>query len=247
MEILIKSSVDGGLEPSLFYKATCEGRPLLVGLHTWSFDRFNQVENLLPIAEKYNFNLLLPEFRGKNLSTNPRATEACGSLIAKCDVKDAIDFVCQDGYIDKESIFLLGLSGGGHMALLVAAMWPELFRAVGAYVPITDLNKWCDENINYRSHVYACTGGDSEEMKLRSPISYVDSLSLANLKIFHGKYDNVVPASHSINLYLEILKHNPTSRTFLDIFDGGHEIDLNTAMYWFLSQYEEKNITEVTG
>ena len=247
MEILVKSSVDGSLEPSLFYKASCEGRPLLVGLHTWSYDRFNQIDNLLPIAEKYNLNLLLPEFRGSNLKVNPRCSMACGSPIARSDIKDAIDYVTSDGYIDKESIFLLGLSGGGHMALLMCADYPELFLAVGAYVPIVDLNKWVCENASYRDHVLACCNNSEEQMSLRSPISYIENISRANLKIFHGKYDNVVPVSHSLTLFAEIMKHNPTSRTFLDIFDGGHEIDLNTAMYWFLSQYEEKSITEVTG
>ena len=37
-EILVKSTLDGSLQPSLFFKA--EGkRPVLVGLHTWSYDR----------------------------------------------------------------------------------------------------------------------------------------------------------------------------------------------------------------
>ena len=66
-EIYIKSTLDGTLQPSLFYKSTsAQKRPLLVGLHTWSFDRFNQIHNMLPMAEKYDFNLLLPEFRGAN-------------------------------------------------------------------------------------------------------------------------------------------------------------------------------------
>lgn len=68
-EILIQSTLDGTLQPSLFYKAKGCQRPLLVGLHTWSFNRFNQIKNMLPYAEKYDFNLLLPEFRGANTVT----------------------------------------------------------------------------------------------------------------------------------------------------------------------------------
>ena len=57
-EILVKSSLDGTMQPSLFYKsASKEKRPLLVGLHTWSFDRFNQIENMLPLAERWDFNI----------------------------------------------------------------------------------------------------------------------------------------------------------------------------------------------
>ena len=76
-EILIKSTLDSTMQPSLFYKSeTNEKRPLLVGLHTWSHDRFNQINNMLPYAQKYDFNLLLPEFRGDNLKTNPICTQA---------------------------------------------------------------------------------------------------------------------------------------------------------------------------
>ena len=58
-EIQVISSLDGTIQPSLFFEAEGEGRPLLVGLHTWSFNRFNQVNNMLPYAKKYNFHLLL--------------------------------------------------------------------------------------------------------------------------------------------------------------------------------------------
>ena len=93
MEILVKSSIDGSMQPSLFYKASKPNRPLLVGLHTWSFDRSNQISNMLPCAQQYDFNLLLPEFRGANLKNNPNLTEACGSELAKADIKDAIEYV----------------------------------------------------------------------------------------------------------------------------------------------------------
>ena len=63
-EILIKSTLDGTMQPSLLYKSASKNRPLLVGLHTWSFDRSNQIKNMLPFAQKWGFHLLLPEFRG---------------------------------------------------------------------------------------------------------------------------------------------------------------------------------------
>ena len=75
-EILIRSTLDGSMQPSLYRKSPSEGkRPLLVGLHTWSYDRFNQVNDLLPVAEEYDFNLILPEFRGPNLTDNYGITE----------------------------------------------------------------------------------------------------------------------------------------------------------------------------
>ena len=247
-EILIKSTLDCSMQPSLFYKAeTDEKRPLLVGLHTWSNDRFNQIDNMLPYAEKYNFNLLLPEFRGSNLKTNPVCTQACGSDFAKQDIKDAIDYVIENENVDKDNIFLLGLSGGGHMSLLMAGFCPEYFKAIGAYVPITDLEKWTTQSAYYGEHVLACCGNEVNEMKKRSPIQYVENIAKANLKIFHGKFDSVVPVSHSLELYEEIMSKYPDARVFLDIFDGGHEIDMEMAMYWIMSQYRDVKKVAVTG
>ena len=247
-EILVKSTLDSTMQPSLFYKSeTNEKRPLLVGLHTWSHDRFNQINNMLPYAQKNNFNLLLPEFRGDNLKTNPICTQACGSNYAKQDIKDAIDYVIANENVDSENIFLLGLSGGGHMSLLMAGFCPEYFKAIGAYVPITDLEKWTKQNKNYCEHVLACCSDNADEMKKRSPLSYVENIAKSNLKIFHGKFDSVVPVSHSLELYEEIMLRHPNARIFLDIFDGGHEIDMETAFYWIISQYEGVRKVKVTG
>lgn len=247
-ELLIKSTIDSSMQPSLFYKSDAkEKRPLLVGLHTWSRDRFNQINNMLPYCEKYDFNLLLPEFRGKNLTTNPNYIDACGSPLAKQDIKDAIDYVVENENVNPDNVFLLGLSGGGHMALLMAGFCPEYFKAIGAYVPITDLCKWAEQNENYRPHVLACCNNDTEEMMKRSPISYIDNIAKANLKIFHGKFDPVVPMSQSMELYEVLLSKYPHSRVFLDIFDGGHEIDMDEAFYWLISQYKEVQKRAVTG
>jgi len=248
IEILVRSSMDGTMQPSLLYRSESkEKRPLLVGLHTWSHGRSNQIANMLPYAEKLNFHLLLPEFRGPNLKTNPNCNQACGSEYAKQDVQDAIDYVLEHENVDRGNVFLLGLSGGGLLALLMAGKIPEYFKAIGAYVPITDLREWVKESKDYRNHVLACCGEDPEELWKRSPMAYVDTIAKANLKIFHGKFDPVVPVSHSLRLYAALMEKYPRSRVYLDIFDGGHEIDMETAMYWLLSQYKSKEKTKVTG
>lgn len=246
-ELWIESTLDGSKQPSLFYEATGEQkRPLLVGLHTWSFDRFNQVENLVPIAEQYNFNLLLPEFRGKNLNSNPICTEACGSMLARQDIKDAIDYVVTNHNVDPENVFLFGCSGGGHMALLMAGTWPEYFRSVAAFVPISNLKDWTEQNKGYAHHVLACCGSE-EEMLRRSPVSYMENIAKSNTKIFHGKYDKVVPVRQSIAFYNELLTKYPDAKVYLDIFDGGHENDFTLFRHWMLTQYEKYEKSQVTG
>ena len=246
-EILVKSTIDSSLQPSLFYKANGEKRPLLVGLHTWSFDRFNQIDNLLPFAKENDFNLLLPEFRGPNTPSNPNPHDACGSFLAKQDIKDAIDFVIANGDVDDKNVFLVGASGGGHMALLMAGFIPEYFRAIAAFVPITDLDKWSKENQSYGNHIEYCAGFDIGERNKRSPIFYLDTVAKSNLKIFHGKYDGCVPVSQSVDFYLELSGKYPKSRVFLDVFDGGHEFKSELFRTWILSQYKPHIASDVTG
>ncbi len=247
MEIFVRSTLDGTSQPSLFYQASGAGkRPLLVGLHTWSFDRFNQTENMLPYAEKYDFNLLLPEFRGPNKQDNPEYQKACGSKYAVQDVFDAIEYAKTHFAVDEENVFLLGASGGGQVALLCGAKNPKLFKAIGAFVPITDLVRWTKESKGYAPHVQACCGSE-EEMRNRSPITYIKELSQTNLKIFHGKFDKVVPYLQSYDLYTKIQELNKNARVFLDIFDGGHEMNMDVAFDWLLSQYKKKQLRTVTG
>ena len=247
IEFFVKSKLDGTEQPSLFFAASGEHRPMILGLHTWSCERHNQIEKLLPLARKLDFNLRLPEFRGPNLDTNPIKHEACGSELAKADIIESLDYALENYDIDKDNIFLVGGSGGGHMALLIAGYAPERFKAIVSVVPITDLKKWVEQSAHYGKHVIACTGGDEGEMMKRSPISYVDKIATANLKIYHGKWDKTVPVSHSLTLYSEIMSRYPDANVYLDIFDGGHEMCLNEIELFILAQYKKKNEESLTG
>ena len=247
-EIWIPSSLDGTMQPSLFMSAESgKKRPLLVGLHTWSYDRFNQEKRLVPWARDNDFHLILPEFRGPNLDSNPQCTLACASEYAMRDIRDAVDYAVKHENADPEHVFLYGESGGGHMALMMAGYCPEYFAAIAAFVPITDLKKWADYREPYRNHVLACCSHDEKEMAKRSPMSYIDSIARANVKIFHGKYDPCVPYTQSVTLFRAISEKYPQSRVFLDIFDGGHCTDEHEALYWILSQYEKSEKGTVTA
>ena len=141
-EVLIKSTKDGTSQPNLIYKAKGKNRPLIVVLHTWSFNRFNQVENFLPYAKKHDVNIIFPEFRGANIVGNPNKEQACCSSVAIQDIFDSIEYFKQNHTFDEQNLFITGASGGGLMALMVCANNPTYFKGVQAIVPITDLVKW---------------------------------------------------------------------------------------------------------
>jgi dipeptidyl aminopeptidase/acylaminoacyl peptidase len=255
-EILIESTLDHTLQPSLFFHpGTDRAVPLVVGLHTWSYDRFNQEKNYLPLCREYGFALLLPEFRGPNLESNPRKLEACGTALARRDVIDAVEYVCTNYAIDRDSIFLLGCSGGGHMALLTAETAPERFRAVEVWCPVSDLVKWhafqpqCRRN--YAPHIEACLGGTPEEVPAeyvkRSPARQVEALKSLPVSIHHGRHDPVVPFRHSAEL-AEKLEKTGNPRVYLDIFDGGHEQNPAHSFEWFAKLAgKSKDTVEITG
>ncbi len=251
-EVLIRSTYDNTLQPSLMYSVdNNRPRPLLVGLHSWSCDRTNQIENLLPITKRNEWHLVLPEFRGPNLKTNSNARYACGSIAAKQDILDAVDYMKKNYLVDSDNILLIGGSGGGHMALLAAGYAPKLWKAVCSYCPLTDVKRWYEElykvyietggSESYVKGIEACCGGapndnNIQEYLYRSPISYINEIAQANIKIFHGRFDMSISYFHSMDLYCELSRKFPQARVFLDIFDGPHEMYPEVAEKWFLHQ-----------
>jgi len=247
-QIVCHSSRDGSPEPVLFYHPGGTAPvPLVVGLHTWSFDRHNQVEGMLPLCRERGWALLLPEFRGPNLAGNPRACQAGGSPVAIQDVLDAVELVAGRYPIDRQSLFLLGGSGGGHMSLMVAASTPELWSGVSSWVPITDLAAWYEQNPDYSDNIAACCGGApgsspaaDREYRERSPIFRIEALSRVNLSLHHGRFDQVVHYSHSWKLALA-LEQSGAQQFFFDLFDGEHDLRYDSAFRWFDAVLKKDN------
>lgn len=241
-EITVKSVMDGSLEKNLFHcPQTTAQVPMVVGLHSWSYGRSNQIDYMLPFCEKRKWALLLPEFRGPNTPGNPRAFEACGSRIARQDIVDAVKHVVKNYPVDANKIFLLGGSGGGHMALLTGAYEPEIWLAVSAWSSITDLGLWhrqCKDEYYIRC-IEACCGKASEncfeidwEYIERSPLSHTEALMrVRNLFLGHGASDTLVSPVHSKMLAnLLMLKQHPAF--FYEIFNGGHHLQYSKAFIY---------------
>ncbi|NOZ20411.1 MAG: prolyl oligopeptidase family serine peptidase, partial [Planctomycetes bacterium] len=90
-----------------------------------------------PPALERGWLLVLPNFRGPNLPKNPKAPEACASIPAQHDVIDSVNYMIANFNVDKKRIYLTGGSGGGHMAHMMAAKYPDLWAGVSAWVSIT--------------------------------------------------------------------------------------------------------------
>jgi pimeloyl-ACP methyl ester carboxylesterase len=212
---IVTSSKDGISQKMIFYAPPGaaigqkgEPFPLLVMLHTWS-GHYDQGMNALSAVKQKKWVMVAPDFRGNN--DNP---QSCASEYAIQDVLDAVEYARKNARIDESRIYLLGLSGGGHMALMMAAKAPNIWAAVSSWVPISDLSRWHAENTikggGYsKSMENVCGGppgkpGTDSEYRARSPIFFLEAAKGLPLDINAGIHDGhkgSVPISHSLRAF----------------------------------------------
>jgi pimeloyl-ACP methyl ester carboxylesterase len=216
-EISYLSTADKTMQPALFYNPKrAKPVPLLVALHTWSYGYlqpdYGSAYVRWSIQEGWAF--IHPHFRGPN--TNP---QACGSELAVRDILSAVEYIRKTVSIDSSRIYLIGFSGGGHMALLMAGRASELWAGVSAWCGIYDLSTWHLENVhNGKKTKYAidlenvCGGvpGSSsqvdQEYRQRSPAAWLTKARDVPLDINAGikdghNNDGPVPVSHSLRAF----------------------------------------------
>ena len=207
-KVSIPCTADGAVQPAYVYKATGEKpRPLVVSLHTWS-GGYAQTDPLAPLVQAKNWNYIHPDFRGPN-----NTPASCASKLAIQDVDDAIAYALANLPVDKDNIFVVGTSGGGHMACASYLHTRHPVKMTFAWVPITDLEAWFHQSKERRSkyadHILAATQSEGtlnvEEARARSPMFMPIPAKLkAPIRIFAGiddGYKGSVPITHSLLFY----------------------------------------------
>ena len=209
--IEVRSSRDNTLQPSYLTLPAASARPapLAVILHTWSFDleqRDSTVENE---ARARGWILLAPNFRGRN--DHP---EACGSPAAQQDILDAVAWVRAHYNVDERRIYLLGLSGGGYMTMLMAGRHHTPWAAASAWVGISDLLAWYESHSSdrYGEMMRGCFGGSPSAMvgtsdhfdaeyTARSPLDWLRSRPNVAIDLAAGRFDSTVAVSHTLRAF----------------------------------------------
>ena len=214
--VWIESTLDGTKQPSLFWhpEAAAAGGdgtlvPLLVALHSWGGTYKQTKAETIRECRERGWAFLQPNFRGPN--TRP---EACASDLAVQDVLDAVDYARGKALIDPKRIYVIGASGGGHMALVMAGRAPKLWAGVSAWVPITDLAEWhrqCAESKwRYDKMLDKVCGGPpgdpatDEEYRKRSPIFHLEMAAGLPIEINAGILDGhegSVPIDHTLKAF----------------------------------------------
>lgn len=224
--VSIPSTHDGTPQQAVCFRAEGKARPLLVALHTWSYDYTQDVsaEYFRRCAER-NWHCIFPDFRGPC-----RTPRACGSSESLADIQDAVDWAISHFSVDHRRIFLAGESGGGYMSLLAAGRLPTLWTAVSAWVPIFDLARWhaecAERGLEYSGELETVCGGApgsgddiDAEYRQRSPIDSLWRAHIIPVDINAGIHDGhggalggalggagSVPVGHSIRAFNELAR-----------------------------------------
>jgi len=211
-KIEVTSSADHTPQPALFHAPADHGqpRPLLVGLHTWSGDYTQAVNGstYAAWAMQNGWAFVYPNFRGPN-----HTPVALGSDLAVQDIVDAVNHAKTATAIDPQRIYLIGVSGGGYMALLMAGRHPEIWAGVSAWCGITDVAQWHRDHVKvgkpdkYAQNIEAALGGPPDtperqaDARQRSPLTWLAKASAVPLDIAAGLHDGrtgSVPYTHSL-------------------------------------------------
>ena len=225
--VQVKSTLDGTMQPCYFWApeaAKTNAVPLIVGLHTWSYDYLSTSHygTVLNYARKRGWAMVGPNFRGPN-----KTPPACGGDPAVQDIVDAVNYARAHAKIDAACVYIVRGSGGGHMTLLMLGRHPEIFAAGAAFCPITDLARWHADSLldhpgrgkNYAKMLEGACGGTPaakpKEYAHRSPLTWLDRARKAGVGVYivtgiHDGWKGSVPVGHSFRAFNALA--NPKDR-----------------------------------
>ncbi|MEP7111076.1 MAG: GDSL-type esterase/lipase family protein [Ferruginibacter sp.] len=218
-KIEISSSADSTLQPSILYKSSKPGRPLIVSLHTWSGD-YAQADSISWDIKERDWNYIHPHFRGPNWTP-----DACGSKLVIDDIEDAINYAIKVTGANPNEVHVVGTSGGGHATMLCYMKLTYPIKSFSAWVGISNLEDWYFESVG-RNQQYAKdllkTTGDTiqlnvAEARIRSPFYALTPVRNSNLYLYAGIHDGYlgsVPVSQTLKFYNKIVS---------DLYPGNKE------------------------
>ncbi|MCL2479158.1 MAG: prolyl oligopeptidase family serine peptidase [Treponema sp.] len=211
----------GDYQMAKFYAPDCKSGkpvPLLTALHQWSYDYTEDVyfDGYFAEAKKRGWAFIYPDFRGPN-----NRPQACASALALDDIKTAVNFMKENACIDEDRIYLAGVSGGGHMALMAAATFPQIWAAVSAWAAIGDLAAWYRQLENsaefqkYCRDLESVCGGTpdkvNDEYAARSPQNFIQKAAGLAIDLnagIHDGHSGSVPVSHTLNMFNVLAEAN---------------------------------------
>ncbi|WP_417593801.1 alpha/beta hydrolase family protein [Parasphingorhabdus sp.] len=159
----------------------------------WGFDWLSQY------FASQGYAVLQPNFRGSSGYGDAwyQKNGFQGWRTSIGDITDAGRWLVAEGIAKPSALSIVGWSYGGYAALQSAVLAPDLFKAVVAIAPVTDLSQLKSESKGYYSGaVERDFIGSGPHIKEGSPAQNVEKIT-APVLLFHGDYDQNVDVAQS--------------------------------------------------
>ena len=184
--------------------STAKLLPAIIVLHGWARPGVSgaaQVEGTARRLSEQGYVTLALSMRGWPPSSG---WDDCGTRQPD-DVAKAADWLAALPGVNAGSIGVLGFSLGGQVALLSGARSARI-KAIVAYFPITDIQRWGDttsnSGIRYFYVPLVCGTGDQN-----SPVHIAERIH-APVLLIHGNRDTEVPTEQSLGMRDALQKAN---------------------------------------
>lgn len=154
--------------------------------------------------------VIQPEFRGSlgYGDAHHRAGWKQWGQRMQDDLRDALQFATDKGWVDPNRVCVMGGSYGGYATLMELALRSPLYRCGIAWSAVTDPRLkyevfWSDTTDELREHVFPFMVGDLEKdadmLKAIAPLEMANRIT-APLMLIYGNYDRRVPIVHGKRL-----------------------------------------------
>lgn len=162
----------------------------------WGFDWLAQ------FYANRGYAVLQPNYRGSSGYGDQWYQENgfIGWRTAINDVNDSGRWLVSEGIADPAKLAIVGWSYGGYAALQSAVVDPDLFKAIVAIAPVTDLGKLKEENLGFTNARLANDFiGSGPHIADGSPARHAEKFK-APVALFHGDLDLNVAVFQSKNM-----------------------------------------------
>lgn len=155
--------------------------------------------------------------------------------IAISDVNDAGRWLVRQGIADPDKLGIVGWSYGGYAALQSQVLDPDLFKAVIAIAPVTDLERLRQESAPYTNFpIVDRFIGTGPHVREGSPAQNAARFK-APVLLFHGTMDQNVGSGES-RLMADRLQSQGKPVTYVEFKGLGHSLNSKKARTQMLSQ-----------
>ena len=151
------------------------------------------------------------------------------------DIADSAKWLGAQGIADPKRVAIVGWSYGGYAALQGAATEPNLYKAVVAIAPVTDLQAWKQEFADFTNRkTQARFVGTGAHLTEGSPIRHAAAITPPVL-LFHGDMDSNVDVAQSRRM-ADALRGAGRSAEFVEFKGLDHQLEDSTARQEMLTK-----------